>query len=413
MMKRYLGLFLVLLLSGSAYAQTDLNDYLKMAAEQNPSLKAKFSMYMAALEKVNQYGSLPDPTVSFGYFISPVETRVGAQRFKLSLGQMFPWMGTLKVREQAAASMAKVKFEAFEEAKSQLFLKVQSKWLELYELKQEIGIMMANLEILRSFEPITRTKYEANLVSLADLIRVQINIDNAETQLDLSRLKEAPLLADFNTMLNRPLTTNVVLSDALDMDSHSAISKDSLMNQPRVQQARANLESIDFNDKLADLKRKPNIGLGLEYGFISKRSDVSVADNGKDILVPTVSLSLPVFGKKNRSVKKEVALRREGFEAELMAVENEIKNEWVNADYQIESSKKELELYQTETEKIEVLLSVLTSEYSNNNRDFEVLLSTQQRLLQLQLAKVNTQVKYHRACFKKEYLTGQTLNQIR
>lgn len=412
-MKRCIILCLVILSSVQSYGQTNLADYLKIAAEQNPSLKAKFSMYMAELEKVNQYGSLPDPTVSFGYFISPVETRVGAQRFKLSIAQMFPWTGTLKVREQAATSRAKVKFEAFQEAKSQLFLKIQSKWLELYELQQEIEIMGANLEILNSFEPITKTKYEANLVSLADLIRVQINIDNAKTQLDISRLKRSPLLADFNTMLNRPLLNEVVLTDVLAIDLDSSVSKDSLMNQPRIQEAKANLESITFDDQLADLKRKPNIGFGLEYGFISKRQDVSVQDNGKDILVPTVSMSLPIFGKKNRSIKKEVALRREGFEAELTAVENELNNMWVNADYDIQSAKKELELYQRETKNIEVLLSVLTSEYSNNNQDFEVLLSTQQRLLQLQLAKVKAQVKYHRAHFKKEYLTGQTLNQIR
>lgn len=412
-MKRYIASCLLMLLSISSYGQNGLNDYLKIAAEQNPSLKAKFSMYMAELEKVNQYGSLPDPTVSFGYFISPVETRVGAQQFKLSIAQMFPWMGTLKVREQVATSMAKVKFEAFQEAKAQLFLKVQSKWLELYELQEEISTMEVNLEILNSFEPITKTKYEANLVSLADLIRVQINIDNANTQLDISKLKQKPLLADFNSMLNRPLTVEVVLADKLNTDSHMSISQDSLLNQPKIQKARANLEAINFEDKLADLKRKPNIGFGLEYGFISKRQDASVVDNGKDILVPTFTMSLPIFGKKNRSIKKEVALRKEGFEAELKAVQNETENAWIKANYEIESAKKELELFQTETEKIEVLLSVLTSEYSNNNSDFEVLLSTQQRLLQLQLAKVSAQVKYHNACFKKEYLTGQTLNQIR
>ena len=408
---RYFLLFLVF--TGSLSAQTSLNDYLKIAAEQNPSLNAKFSMYMAELERVNQYGSLPDPTVSFGYFISPVETRVGAQRFKLSIGQMFPWMGTLKVREQAAASMAKVKFEAFQEAKGQLFLKIQSKWLALYALDRELELMASNLEILGSYEPITKTKYESNLVSLADLIRVQINIDNATSQIDISRLKRDALVADFNTMLNRPLATKVVIPDVLNLNLNNPISRDSIMNQPRLQTVKANLESLAFDAKLADLKRKPNIGVGLEYGFISKRQGVSIADNGKDILAPTLTMSLPVFGKRNRSIKKEIALKKESFEAELTAVENQIKNEWANAGFEVESAKRELELYKTEIEKLEVLLSVLISEYSNNNRDFEILLSTQQRLLQLQLAQINAQVKVQKAYFQKNYLAAQTLNEIR
>ena len=61
----------------NVHAQKELDGYLKLGAENNPGLKAKFAEYNAALEKVPQVGTLPDPTISFGYFITPVETRVG------------------------------------------------------------------------------------------------------------------------------------------------------------------------------------------------------------------------------------------------------------------------------------------------------------------------------------------------
>ena len=83
-------------------AQEDLNNYLKTAAENNPGLKALFNEYMAALEVAPQVKALPDPQVAFGYFIQPVETRVGPQQFKISASQMFPWFGTLKAKENAA-----------------------------------------------------------------------------------------------------------------------------------------------------------------------------------------------------------------------------------------------------------------------------------------------------------------------
>uniref|UniRef100_UPI0040484812 TolC family protein n=1 Tax=Roseivirga sp. TaxID=1964215 RepID=UPI0040484812 len=156
----------------SLFSQTPLDGYLEKAALQNPSLKAKFNMYLAALEKVEQQGSLPDPTVSFGYFISPVETRVGAQRFKAGLSQMFPWRGTLPKQKQWAASLAQVKFEEFQAAKNMLFLEVKNAHLELYELEKQIEINAINLELLKSFEPISKTKYESNLASLADLVGV-------------------------------------------------------------------------------------------------------------------------------------------------------------------------------------------------------------------------------------------------
>ena len=76
-------------------AASPLDEYLVQAAENNPGLKAKFAAYQAALEQVPQIGSLPDPQVMFGYFIRPMETRVGPQRARISASQMFPWFGTL------------------------------------------------------------------------------------------------------------------------------------------------------------------------------------------------------------------------------------------------------------------------------------------------------------------------------
>ncbi len=411
-MKRYIYTLMMLFASIVLLGQVELSDYLKTAAEHNPSLKSKFSLYLAALEKVDQSGALPDPTVSFGYFISPVETRVGAQRFKVSLSQMFPWKGTLKAREQVATSIAKVRFEEFQEAKNQLFLNVKLKWLELYELRKEVEIMEANLDILRSYEPTTKTKYEANLVSLTDLIRVQISIDNAKTQLDLLKLKEVPLIGDFNTMLNRDLASKVVLQDTLSFAQVSMSRDSAIANQPKIKGIRAGLESLSGEMKLADLKRKPNLGVGLDYAFVSKRNDVSIPDNGKDILMPMATISLPIFGKKNRSFKREVQYKTESLESKLVAVENDLKNDWTKADYEMEMALKELNLFTAEAQKTEVLLNVLISEYSNNHREFEKLLETQQRQLQLELQKMKSSVKYHKAVFMKDYLMGYTLKEV-
>ncbi len=412
---KVLGAALVLLcISQPVQGQIHLEAYLQAAAEQNPGLKAKFNLYLAALEKVHQEGTLPDPTVSFGYFISPIETRVGPQRFRLSLSQMFPWMGTLKVREQAASSMARIRFYEFEEARNQLFLQVRHKWLELYEIRRELSIMQESLDLLRSYEPVTKTKYEANLVSLADLIRVQISIDNAESQLKVLALKWEPALSNFNTLLNRELNLDVVLPDSIMIEEVSHYSQDSIAaHQPLIHSVNASLDALEHESALAALKRKPNIGFGLEYAMIGRRSDAMVADNGKDVLMPTVSLSLPVFKKKNRAYTREVALKKESYMAQRDQVTNELNNDWIKAENQMKSALEELNLYEAEIEKTQVLLRILTSEYTNNHRDFEDLLSAQQRLLQLQLALVKARVKYCHGLHQKDYLTGYTLNRIK
>ncbi len=409
-MRKYLFIIAFHSFGLSVSAQSSLEDYWQMAAENNPSLKAKFNRYLSALEKVNQQNALPDPNLSFGYFISPVETRVGAQRFRFSVSQMFPWMGTLNAREDWAVKMAEASFAEFESARNSLFLNLSETWLQLSELEQEISITKQNLNLLKTYEPIAKTKYEANLGSLADLIRVQIRIEEATTQLELLELKKTPIISDFNTSLNRPIDNEVVII-LTDLKSTSNINLDSaLLSNPKVSQNQLMVQAAESQIELSELKRKPNIGVGLDYVIVSKRSDVSIPDNGKDVLMPMISMSLPIFGRKNQSQKKEAELYKESLINESVSIQNDIKNEWTKAEYLEASSAKELDLYERELKSTQSLLNVLTSEYSNNSSNFEELLMVQQKLLQLQIAQLKSQTKSKRASFIKKYLSGNFLN---
>jgi len=412
-MKKLLFAFAGILMAGSLAAQSP-SAYLKMAAENNPGLKAKYNLYLAALEAVDQSAALPDPTLSFGYFISPVETRVGPQRFRFSLSQMFPWKGTLPLKKQAAALEAEARYEEFMEAKNEVFLQVKLKWLRLFELEKEISINEENLELLKTYEPVTKTKYEANLVSLADLVRVQINIGEASTKLDLLKLKRYPLHADFNLILNREVGSAIAVPRTFPFQVPNQVIVDSLVAvQPNIKAAQAKIKIAETYEELSDKMRKPNLGFGLDYAFVGKRTDQSVTDNGKDILMPMFTMSLPVFGKKNRAAKKSAQLRTQSMEAALEERENRFKSRWFALEYKFKQAEAELVLYQDEIEKTNLLLRVLTTEYTNNNRDFEEVLATQQRLLALRLSEVKARVLYQAALYEHEYFTTTTLNEFK
>jgi hypothetical protein len=71
-MKHYVKQFILLIATLSSFvsgnAQDSLSYYLEQAALNNPGVKAKYMEYSAALEKVPQASSLPDPEIQFGYF---------------------------------------------------------------------------------------------------------------------------------------------------------------------------------------------------------------------------------------------------------------------------------------------------------------------------------------------------------
>ena len=125
----------------------------------------KFAEYQAALQKIPQAGSLPDPELSVGVFLSPMELVNGNQVADIRLMQMFPWFGVLKNAKDEMSLMAKAKFELFRDAKLQVFYDVQRNWYELYKVQKDINISEKNIEILKIIERLALVKFKSALPS--------------------------------------------------------------------------------------------------------------------------------------------------------------------------------------------------------------------------------------------------------
>ncbi len=89
--------FIILSLSFTTAAYTQ--DVLILSgncSKKQPNRIQKFTEYQAALQKVPQVGSLPDPELNLGVFLSPMELVSGKQVADIRLMQMFPWFGVLR-----------------------------------------------------------------------------------------------------------------------------------------------------------------------------------------------------------------------------------------------------------------------------------------------------------------------------
>jgi outer membrane protein TolC len=129
-----------------------LNDYLAYAALNNPGLEAAFNRWKAALERVPQVKSLPDPRFTYRYFIREVETRVGPQEQGLGLSQMFPWFGKLELRGSVAAEAAEAAKQQYENEKLKLFFEVKDAFYEYYYLGRAIDVVKENFELVEYLE---------------------------------------------------------------------------------------------------------------------------------------------------------------------------------------------------------------------------------------------------------------------
>ena len=405
-MKKYLIIAIVWSLALQGSAQT-LEDYFQIAAENNPGLQAKYKAFEAAMERIPQVNSLPDPTFSFGYFISPVETRVGLQRARFSLTQMFPWFGTLKASGDVAAMNADAQYQVFLDAKNKLYYQVAAAYYPLYELELWIELERENTEILESYKSIATSKFENDEGTLVDVLRVDLMLKDAQTNLEIIQKKKQPLITSFNNLLNRNESDEVVVADTL-MVSELTINRDSLLaNNPVLDELDIRLEASKKQEILAEKQGLPKLGVGLDYVIVSDRTDMAVPDNGQNALMPMVTVGLPIFRGKYRSAKKEAQLMQESYSLQKEDRINQLVSGFEMADFEREKHLDLLSLYDKQIAETQQVLNLLLSAYGNSGKEFEEVLRIQQQLLKYKKMEATAMMNYQIAVAKLNYLTAK------
>ncbi|TRX49665.1 TolC family protein [Fulvivirga sp. M361] len=386
-----------------------LEDYFKLVAENNPGLQARYKDFEAALQKIPQASTLPDPTFSFGYFISPVETRVGPQRARFSLTQMFPWFGTLRSKGDAAALLADAKYEAFLDVRNQLYYQVAASYYPLYELERWTVLEQENMEILESYKTISTKQFENGNGAMVDVLRADIMLKDAATNLQILKEKRKPLLAAFNALLNRNENEEVAINDTLAIETLlDDYRRDSLfLDNPILKQIELKLKASEEMERVAIKQGLPKFGVGLDYAIVGNRSGVELPDNGQDILMPMVSISIPIFRKKYNAAIKEAQLSQESYQLQREDYTNRLIANYESTAFELDRERQLIELYDQQIEESQQALNLLYTAYSNSGKEFEEVLRMQQQLLKYEKMKATAITNYHTALAKLDYITAK------
>jgi outer membrane protein TolC len=388
-MKQFSILVILLLSQGLTRltAQPSLERYLQVAAENNPGLKARFSEYMASLERIPQAGSLPDPQVAFAYFIAPVETRMGPQRFRISASQMFPWFGTLQARENVAAQSAKASFEAFEEARAKLFHEVRSNYYTLYFTRRALSITAENLELLSSLSQLARTRIESGMASSLDEYRLEMETGDLENQLARLVDNEELLTVMFNNLLHvereNPVETPDLLPETeLGISMQDALDTIRSVN-PQLKGLALEQEALQYREEVAVKMGKPGFTVGLDYINVGSGPDQLPGTDA--VVFPMVGISIPLYRSKYKAMVNETIRLREAKGAERVEKTNLLEDLLEKSWKEYLDAGRRITLYKSQMELADQSVSLLETAYANGESDFEEVLRMERKLLNYRL----------------------------
>jgi outer membrane protein TolC len=399
--KLHIVLFLVFCSFCEISIAQQLQAYIDEAHKNNPQIQAFELRYNIAEEKVNEADWLPNTELSAGYFVSETETRVGPQRARFSLKQMLPWFGTITARENYAASLADAEFTEITIAKRKLALSVATIYYQLDNIHKKLEILESNLQLLNTYEELALNAVTVDKATAVDVLKLQMRSNDIEQQIAILKEDLNSVQIAFNNQLNRNKNELILMPERLQMPEEDIMyGDDALTLNPELIKYDQLYESIAQSQLLNKREGLPMIGIGVDYLPVTERPEMNFNDNGKDILMPMVTVSIPVFNNRYKSISKQNELRQQEIESQKDQRFKVLSSAFAKAISQRNQARIK---YLTQTKNIkqaEDATEILLKKYETTSIDFNELLDIQQLQLTFQL---------ERAVATQEYFTQQSI----
>jgi len=432
-----------------------LKSYLKIAASMNPVILQKYNEYQASVRRVAPAGTLQDPDLSIGVFLSPMEILSGRQVADIRLMQMFPWFGSLKAAKEEMSQMANADFEALRAARLQVSYDVRSTWYELIKTRESIRISQENINLLHTIEKLAIVRYKSggqagnitvnspgavqeNPVAgdrpdgrgmqsmtgsqttptqpgsmqtmgsdqpgttgtgIVDLYRIKIEINELENSIALLKDKEKTQRARFNSYLNREPASVVSLPDSLRIElpyyGLTTVTDSSFKSNPMLVMLEHEEKSVEARQKMANFMGYPMTGLGLNYSVVENSSMSSSSMNGKDMIMPMVSFTLPIYRKKQKALKEEAAFQKEAVMQNYTRTVNSLQSEFYEALQLYQDAGRRVELYNNQSVLIRRSFNIMVKSFGSAGSSLTDLLQVRRELAVYDIKKIEAIADYN------------------
>jgi outer membrane protein TolC len=399
-----------------------------------------------------------------GVFLSPMELVAGKQVADIRLMQMFPWFGVLKNAKDEMSLMAKASLASFESTKLDIAYDVRLRWYELYQNRQQVALLKKNLELLQQIKRLATGTYQAGGTSITasssvtgsalsgsspsgngmggmgtDIAkRPSINtpqtsssgmapssgmgaastgglgnlysIQQEENELAnrLASLEDAYsyLTFGFNKLLNRAETASVEVPVGDFTDPFQPPVDTVLEGNPMLIMLDYEQKAQEARQKMAERMGYPMVGVGFNYSVISKSPSSNSMMNGQDMLMPMVSVSLPLNRKKYKAFEQEIAWQQSATSNAYEATRNALQADFKEALFRYRDALRRVQLVENQQQLVAKTYQLQRTRLAGSNGSLEELLRTTRQQVDYDLQLVNARVEVLNAQAKIRQLAG-------
>jgi outer membrane protein TolC len=401
------------LLGGEMVSIADLLAHANMS---NPSLSAARLRKQARQEIRPQVTSLPDPRLGLGLQLRSVETRVGPQKQSLSFGQSFPTGGKLNLKGRIADHLVQEAGEDLQTVRLEVSRSLRRAYYEYWFNRRTQVITKEMMDLVISGEQVARTRYSSGRGGQESLIKAQVELGVLEDRVRTLQQIEPTIVDSINALLDRDPGTPLGDPDPEDLkESELLLSKEEVFSIMEKRSPELRNFDIQAKRKLLEAKleakaRIPDITFGLTW----IRTDDSLfptPDRGKDPLLATVGINLPLRRGKYRAAEKAKSLERAAILKSSKNAQNRLEADLEKAFFLYQDGRRKLNLYRDSlVPKGRQSLEATFASFQAGRSSFLDLLDAERVLLDFELSQARGVKDHLQAIADIERLVGTNVS---
>ena len=392
---------------GSAYAtgidnkEDSLAVYIAEAIRNNPGLRSEYQAYQAQMANAQGAGVLSDPQLSVGLFPQAIHHVNGKQLATITIMQMFPWFGTLKAGREQMEYKAQEAYQKFREKSLSTAFNVEKQWYSILATQEKVKAVKQKRALLNDIKKVAiylyknytagrDTKMSDQLRLDAEEERLKEQTESLETQLTLQKQQ-------FNIMLHRRPNVALSLPDSIPLRQMPTFNWTEIeRNNPKLAQYSAIQKAFKSQEEQTRAKGMPMIGVGLQY-MLNGKVDMPMMPNmnGKDMVMPMVSVTIPIYRKKITSAIHSAQLMERSAAYNYQSQLDALQSTYLSIEQRADDIKRKLKLYESEVSLLNRTLELMQKEYATGATSLTDILQTTRESIDYDLLKAEANAQYN------------------
>ena len=392
---------------GSAYAtgkdnkEDSLAVYIAEAIRNNPGLKSEYQAYQAQMANAQGAGVLSDPQLSVGLFPQAMHHVNGKQLATITIMQMFPWFGTLKAGREQMEYKAQEAYQKFREKSLSTAFNVEKQWYSILATQEKVKAVKQKRALLNDIKKVAiylyknytagrDTKMSDQLRLDAEEERLKEQTESLETQLTLQKQQ-------FNITLHRQPNAALSLPDSITLRQMPTFNWTEIeRNNPKLAQYSAIQKAFKSQEEQTRAKGMPMIGVGLQY-MLNGKVDMPMMPNmnGKDMVMPMVSVTIPIYRKKITSAIHSAQLMERSAAYNYQSQLDALQSTYLSIEQRADDIKRKLKLYESEVSLLNRTLELMQKEYATGATSLTDILQTTRESIDYDLLKAEANAQYN------------------